>query len=599
MTATTDLSACLYARDGVICLDIPDGVLPVFLTEAFNAATKADIETAVRLLDPGHLARVTAWIHSDAAGAELTAVVLAMTLQRIGRLELAGYWYQWVVDRRPHALVWNELAVLHRQQGRWEQSLRCQEEALRLAPDDVGIESNLARDLMLTGRLDEGLDLLRRAVDQCPQSAWLHSSLLFMMHYVPGLDPGGIAAEHGRWGRRHAPLSLARTGHDNDPDPDRRLRIGYLSADFRRHSVAYTFEPLLDGRDRRAVEVFGYGSVSRPDDVTRRLAAKFDGYRAIHGLDDREVARRIEEDRIDILVAVAGHTAGHRLRVLAYKPAPIQVDYQGVNTTGIEQVDYRFTDAHLDPPGSEALCVEHLVRLPGGVLCFRAQESAPAVGPLPALANGFITFGSFNHALKINPDVVSLWARVLQAVSPSRLVLKFSGGGDPVLADHYRAQFEALGIDRRRIEVLELIPSAAGHLAQFHQIDVALDTHPFNGCMTTLEGLWMGVPIITLVGGTYVSRVGGDLLHFLGLDYLAASNPDEFVAKARTLARNTETLARLRACLRPRMQASALCDARRFAREVEAAYRDMWRRWCHPPIQKQRSDIQDEERVGR
>jgi predicted O-linked N-acetylglucosamine transferase (SPINDLY family) len=345
------------------------------------------------------------------------------------------------------------------------------------------------------------------------------------------------------------------------------------------HSVAYNFEPILDGRDRRNVQVFGYGNVARPDEVTDRLKAKFDHYRSIRGLDDHTVVRMIERDEIDILVAVAGHAGDNRLTVLAYKPAPIQVDYQGVNTTGMQQVDYRFTDSLLDPAGSEKFYVEASVYLPGGVHCYRPPDFAPPVVPLPAERAGHVTFGSFNGSLKSNPFVVSLWAEVLKNVDDSRLLMKFHGGGDRETKDRYLEQFRRLQISPERVEIHGW-KSPVEHLKLYGRVDIALDTYPFNGCLTTLEGMWMGVPTVTLVGESLISRAGLSILSRVGLEFFAASTRDEYVAKATALARNRPALAKIRASMRQRMTASTLCDSKTYAAGLETAYRKMWRRWC-------------------
>jgi protein O-GlcNAc transferase len=592
MSPPGGLSRCLRTQDGVISLDIPDGVLPGFLIEAFNAAQVPDLDKANGLLTDQNLALAMALIDRGAAEPDVIRLVVAMTLQRIGRLDQALDWYQHIVE--PNALVLNELSVIYKHLGQVEQAIVCQDRALGLDPDNAGLWSNLATDLMRTGRSEEGLALLRRAVDRCPGNACIHSDLLFMMHYVPGLDRRTIFEEHRRWGLRHAPLSRARIEHDNDPAPDRRLRIGYLSADLRMHSVVYTFEPLLDGHDHRAFEIHGYANVSRPDAVTQRLTEKFDRYHNIHGLDDRAVVDQIEHDRIDILVAVAGHAGENRLTVLGYKPAPVQVDLGSLATLGMEQVDARLTDVIFDPPQDRDYYIEDLEYLPGGYFSFRPPDLAPDVGPLPLLRNKFVTFGSFNSPQKMNGLVLGLWASVLKAVKDSRLVLKFSGGNDPWVKGHFQERFERLGIGPNRIEICGWRP-LADHLSLYNQVDVALDTYPFNGCVTTLEGLWMGVPILTLTGPQFLSRAGWTILHRLGMEGLVAANPHDYVAKAVALAGNGDALSRIRASLRPRMRNSPLCDAHRFAREVEAAYRRMWHRWCDAKGTRREASIKTED----
>jgi predicted O-linked N-acetylglucosamine transferase (SPINDLY family) len=400
------------------------------------------------------------------------------------------------------------------------------------------------------------------------------------LHYLPDIRPQMLFDEHERWGQIHAPLSRARTSHDNEPAPDRRLRIGYISPDFYMHPVAYFFEPLLDGHDPQAVEVYGYGSVEFPDRITERLRRKFAHYRDIHGINDETVVRMIEDDKIDILVDLTGHTAGNRLLVLACKPAPIQVTCLGYsNTTGVQAVDYRLTDSKLDSPESQKFYTEELVFLSGPFSCYRPSELAPPIASLPALRKGYVTFGSFNNNCKIHPLIIKLWSQILRENGSSRLLLRFKGGSDRNVADHYYHQFEQLQVNRERV-IIDGWQSYVEHLQMYKDVDIALDTYPWNGHTTTCETMWMGVPTISLAGKSSVSRVGLSILSCVGLEFLATSTPDEYVAKAAALARNLNALAKMRASMRQRMTASSLCDAKTHAGSVEAAYRKMWNRWC-------------------
>jgi len=377
-----------------------------------------------------------------------------------------------------------------------------------------------------------------------------------------------------------------------DLDPGRRLRIGYLGADFRQHSVGYTFAGVLAGRNRDEVEVYAYSSVGQADAMTERFKRLFDVYRDVYALDDLTLARLIEQDSIDILVAVAGHSFGHRLKVLAYKPAPIQVDYGAINTLGLEQVDYRVTDRQLDPPESQPFFLEKLVYLGTGYVCYCPPFESPVPGTLPAEKNGFITYACFNGAQKVNARLLSLWGRILGAVPRARLLIKCPGGDEAAVQDHFTDALEQAGIDRARVTVCGLLAQNQ-HLELYNQVDIALDTYPFNGCVTTLEGLWMGVPVISLVGKMTVSRVGLTLLMQLDLASFAAHCPEQYVQKAVALGRNVPALAKLRSCLRQRMLASTLCDPSCHARELEAAYRNMWQDYCRS--QQGIGDISNEE----
>jgi predicted O-linked N-acetylglucosamine transferase (SPINDLY family) len=344
--------------------------------------------------------------------------------------------------------------------------------------------------------------------------------------------------------------------------------------------VAYFFESLLDGHDRMVVEVYGYSQVTCPDQTTWRLQARFDAYHSICSLDDRAVADMIEADRIDILVDLAGHTGGNRLGVLALKPAPIQVTYLGYpDTTGMDQVDYRLTDSLSTPLLLQPYYTEQLVHLPQGYLCFRAPEFAPQVDPPPSLKNGYVTFGSFNDSCKVNGPLIALWAQILEANPGSKLLVKSRAGDDPPVRQLFLDQFQRAGILQERI-VIEGQKPAIEYLRLYNQVDIALDTFPYNGTTTTCDALWMGVPVISRVGQHHASRVGLSILSHVGLGSLAVASSEEYVAKATALAGNPEDLENIRASMRPRMMASPFCHAKTFAQTVESAYRQMWHMWC-------------------
>jgi predicted O-linked N-acetylglucosamine transferase (SPINDLY family) len=463
--------------------------------------------------------------------------------------------------------------------SRLSEAVAYSRKAHELAPTDAWLCAYHGRDLAFAGQVEEGIALMEKAALLGPDNACLQLNPLWFRHYVPGTDRQAFWRAYHAWGQRFAPRVLHRPVHANPPDPDRRIRVGYISPDLRAHSVASTFEPILDGHDRGQVEVFGYGSISQPDAVTERLKARFDRYRDILGQTSEAVAEQIHADQVDILVALAGHCTGNRIDVFVYEPAPVQVDLGSISTTGMPQVGYRITDAVLDPPETQPWYVEQLVHLPGGFVSYRPPPESPWVEPLPAQAHGFVTFGSFNNHVKINWTALELWSKILSRVPRSRIVLKFPAGADHELGEHYGRCFERHGVARDRISVVGVAPHFE-HLRMLGQVDLALDTVPFNGCVTTLEGLWMGVPIVTLKGQTYVAQVGTDILTRLGLDFFVAHTPEEYVDKACAAASQWEALASLRRGLRGMMLASPLCDANRFTRELEQAYRQMWRRWC-------------------
>jgi protein O-GlcNAc transferase len=298
----------------------------------------------------------------------------------------------------------------------------------------------------------------------------------------------------------------------------------------------------------------------------------------------------IERDQIDILVDLAGHVGDNRLLVMARKPAPIQVTYLGYpDTTGLAAIDYRLTDVIADPPdlGAQRFYTEELAFLPDGFLCYRPPDFAPVIAPLPAEKAGFVTFGSFNNNCKINPTVTDLWAQVLRANANSRLLLKLKGGDDTSIRDRYLDLFEKAGLGRARVDI-QGWKSPDEHLQTYAQMDIALDTYPYNGTTTTCEALWMGVPTVSLLGECHPSRVGLSILTRLGLEFFVASTPREYVAKATALATNLPALAQIRRTMRARIAASGLCYAKGFAARVEAAYRQMWRRWCQSGAPRRR-----------
>jgi predicted O-linked N-acetylglucosamine transferase (SPINDLY family) len=552
--------------------------VPAFLMEAYRYVEAGQRDQALACLTTANLDLIH---RMDAAVPEAAScwILLGRTWRCMGRLREAAEAYERAVQVRPEPAVWADLAGIYLDVGHLSEALRCCQEALTHGSEASDLKGLYASCLIQIGRIREGIEVLRELVAAGQASPMQHSQYLWSLMYLPETQPQDLFQGCVHWGRVHAPRPATGWRYANRLDPDRRLRVGYLSADFRRHSVAYTFESLLDARDTGVIEMIGYGSVASPDEVTERLRAKFDRYRDIRDMDDGRVRACVEQDGIDVLVAIGGHTRGHRLGVLASGPAPIQVDHGSVTTVGMDQIRYRLTDEVLDPPASRRYYLEELVYLPGGLVCYRPDDVMPDVGPLPARRNGCVTFGSFAHHLKIHTGVVGLWAAVLRQVQGSRLLIKCPGGHDAQVRAYLDRQFQACGVDAQRVRVLGWIPKP-GHWDLYNQVDIALDTYPFNGCLTTLEGLWMGVPTVTLMGETYVSRVGADILGRVGMGACVASTPDQMVAKAVALAGDLDSLARIRAGLRERMKVSPLYDARRFAREMEAAYRRMWQKWC-------------------
>lgn len=450
--------------------------------------------------------------------------------------------------------------------------------ALALAPEMADVRGNLAGALAEQGRVGEALAEYRRAVAAAPADARLHSASLLALHYDDGTDADALYAAHRTWAARHAAGLGEAPQHRNRPEPERRLRVGYVSADLRTHSVAYFIAPLLTAHDRGRVEVTCYAD-GVADATTARLRRTADRWRAVTELDDDGLVALIRRDRIDILVDLAGHTAGNRLAVFARRAAPVQVSYLGYpDTTGLAAIGHRITDPIADPPGAaDGRHAEALVRLPGGFLCYGPAADAPL--PAPPCDDAPV-FGSFNALAKLSEATVALWARLLGAVPGARLVLKAAGLDEAETKAHTVARFAAAGAAPERLTFLGRTPDSADHLARYADIDVALDPVAYAGTTTTCEALWMGVPVVTLAGDRHCRRVGASLLSTAGLGDLVAADENAYVAIAARLAGDCERRTALRQGLRERLAKGPLTDAAAAARALEDAYRELWRRWC-------------------
>ena len=603
----TEEAPSAWVEDGVLRIRDTGKPVPRFLTEANEALIHGQTDTAVGLLTDTNIIGVEQIIQEDPSRVELMYMTAKLFLA-LERLDEAEVWCRRIVDAEPSAVAHHQMAYVYsRHLGKMSRSLEHARQAVEMEPGNVSFHMTHAEALLALGRTDEGIVALQEAVRRFPREDTVLAGLLCHLHYLPKGSRELFYDGYRQWARIATTGIRPRERHRNDPDPDRRLRIGFISPDLRRNSATISFEPLLDTCDRSQWEVFAYADVARPDSVTQRLRGKFDVFREIHGRPAHEVADSVEADGIDILVEIGGHVRDNGLMVCAYKPAPVQVDYGGVSTTGLEQIDYRLTDSIIDPPETLRYYVEQSVYLPGGLACLRPPLSSPFVGPLPAKANGFVTFGSFNRHMKITDQQLGLWAEILKALPTSRLLMKFHAGNDPVLRDIYLGKFQSLGIDPDRIRIHGTLPDLE-YLELIGQVDIALDAYPFNGCITTLEGLWMGVPIVTQTGDTYTSRVGLSILSRLGLEVFSATSPQEYVAKACAFASQIEALERIRLALRPLLLQSPLCDPVRWARQIEQAFRTMWRTWCghqkskagsqKPEVGTQNSELRTQEPEG-
>lgn len=472
-----------------------------------------------------------------------------------------------------HAL----LGAAYNDAGRPVDARSSLETALRLAPDSAHAHEHMGCCLLEIGDVPGAVARFRRAMELEPALPTVASNLLLALNYLFAETPDAIFAEHMAWGQRIS-RAAAEGRHANDPNPERRLRIGYVSGDFRDHSVAFFFEPIMARHDHGRFEIFCYDNNGNGDAVTQRLKSGADHWREVQALGDEAMANLVREDAIDVLVDLSGHSANNRLPVFGSKPAPVQVTYLGYPmTTGLPTMDYRLTDAIVDPEGRDRWYSERLLRLPDTMWCYRPREGLPAVTPPPCLNNGHVTFGSLNHAAKLSPQSIALWARLLNRMPGARLIATRIRG--ETAQQMLRKDLEKLGVAPGRVELHDVLArETIGEI--FSRIDIGLDPFPYGGTTTTCDFLWMGVPLVSLSGETTPSRSGASLLNAVGLGELVARTADEYLDIAARLAGDPQRLAGIRAGLRERMRASSLMDAARFTANLESAYRGIWRRWC-------------------
>ena len=537
---------------------------------------------AAAFFGQGRSAEGLATLQKAAAAAPHDAGLHA-TLGRVwaamGQIDAALASYREALALRPDlGATADDLAGLLKAKGLYDEAEDCSRTALAASGESAHRRHALAAALFEQGRVDEAIGELKVSLALDENAPDVESDLVRALNYVA--DPDTVFEAHRAWGLRHAsPLTATALPHTNARDPKRRLRVGYVSPYFRKHAVTFFLEPAVEHRDRESFDVVLYADVARPDDYSERLKAHGVEWRSTVGAGDAAVAGMVREDMIDILVDLSGHTPGQRLLAFARRPAPVQVTWMGYpNSTGMTAVDYRIGDARCDPPGmTERHYTERLVRLPEIYLSWQPPPDAPDPGPLPALATGRVTFGSFNSCYKITDATVELWSRILREVPESRLLLFAVPPGRA--QDLLRERFAALAIAAGRIEFRPRV-SLEAFMEAHREVDIALDCFPYHGTTTTCSTLWMGVPLVCLAGSAHVSRVGVTMLSSVGLENLAVSTQDEYVTAACRLARDLDALAAIRGSLRERMRRSPLTNGPAFAQALDAAYRAMWESWC-------------------
>ena len=482
-----------------------------------------------------------------------------------------------------HVGAWDNMAEAAYRFGRLGEAEMFARHALSLDPGDFVAWNHLAGVYKDRGRLLEAVACFQKGILASPGNAMIASNLVFTSIYCgQGWMPEYTAETARNFDRVHAArFWKADWAHTNTPDPDRPLKIGFVSPDFRRHAVAYFAEPLWQVLDRTQFTLYAYYNQSQRDPVTERMEALADVWRPVLGMTDDALAARIREDGIDILIDLAGHTAGNRLLTFARKPAPVQVTWLGYpSTTGLKAIDWLLTDSILDPPGmTEHLLVEKPWRMRDVFCVYRPHDGSPEpIDHPPFEDNGYVTFGCFNNFAKVTPQVIALWCRILQRLPTAKLLLEANGLDEAAFADDVRARFAAGGIAGDRLELLGRRPEHQYHL--YNRIDIALDPFPCNGGTTTFDTLWMGVPLVSLAGGHMMARMGADLLSHAGLSELVVETEEAYAEVAVALAEDPDRLRRLRSGLRTRVQASPLMDAAKFAANFAEAMRGMWWHWC-------------------
>jgi protein O-GlcNAc transferase len=518
---------------------------------------------------------------------------LGVAKSKMGQYEEALTLFERAILLEPSRInAWMGAAEMHRIYNRSVEAEQLCRKGLMAVSDHAALLGSLGSALLAQGRITEAKQCFQDALARDPSLSDAYTCLMFALNYDPDASQEDIHALALAWDKACCASIPRNTVFANSCEPARPLRIGYVSADLHTHPVGFHLLPVLRNHDRSRFTVYCYYNSFTGDHITREFMELSDRWRIIAYRSDEEAAQLIREDEIDILVDLSGHTAHNRLQLFGRKPAPVQATWLGYfNTTGLSAIDYLITDDATVLAGEDQLFSEQVVRLPWSRFCFTPFANLPDPVAPPCLTSGRVTFGSFNTLAKVNPQVVAVWSRILRELPDSRLILKRGELSDPAMRRRFRELFAEHGIAESRLDLREASPYQQ-MLSEYGEVDIALDTFPFSGGLTTLDALLMGVPVVTLSGRLPISRQTRSFLRALNLLELVARNEERYVAIVCGLARDPARLEGLRGELRGRLMGSYLCDGKEFTANLERAYRTMWRTWCEtaaPKAKRRRS----------
>lgn len=479
-----------------------------------------------------------------------------------------------------HAESYMQLGLVQRDMGKITEAINNFRTSLAIMPNNVSALLNIGNAIFDSGEVGEAIKYYKKAAEMLPENPDILANLIMAMHYDEVASRDEIFALSKKYAEKFTPNNLIRTNHQNSKNLNRKLRIGYVSSDFKAHPVGFYTEGVFINHDKTKFEIYCYANQNYKDRITQNISSGADKYTSIKDWPDAKVIEEIEKDKIDILVDLSGYSSGNRLGVFAKKPAPIQMSWIGYfDTAGMEAIDYIIADKFLIPEGDEKYYVEKPLRLPGSYVAMLRPEAKIAVTELPARKNGYITFGSFNNSRKLNKNLIKIWAEILEKVPNSKLYLKSKALIDQKVQEKFVKLFTDKNITKERIlfsghTVLEDM------FSEYNKVDIALDSFPFNGNTTTSHALWMGVPVVTLSGSNYVSKMSESILNAINLPELITKTKDEYISKAVNLAGNIEELEKIRAGLRKKFENSNLSDCKKFTGQLEELFERAWKMWC-------------------